>query len=284
MSQVMQNMQKRKLGGAIYILPNLLTTGNLFFGFFSIIKTLQDQFAMAAFALFIAGIFDILDGRIARLTNATSEFGVQYDSLCDLMSFGLAPAFLMYQYGLNQFGRVGWIACFIFLACGALRLARFNVQSSIGKASGDFVGLPIPMSALTIACYVAFLEDLKVEGASSNFIARFIYRFSQDVFWADLILIISCFFLAIAMVSNFPYRSHKTFHIQGVKPFRMLAIFVLCIGLAASWPEFFGVLITFGYAVSGPGAWLLGWRKMHDDDEIFTPHSEGGSLMEPHDD
>src|SRR5688572_14859116 len=107
---------RRKLGGAIYILPNLITTGNLFFGFFSIVKGLQGNFLWASGAILLAAIFDVLDGRVARMTNSQSEFGVQYDSLCDLISFGAAPALLMYKAGLSEAGRLGWIVCFMFLA------------------------------------------------------------------------------------------------------------------------------------------------------------------------
>ena len=159
-NQVNQESRPRRLGGAVYILPNLITTGNLFFGFFSIIKSMNGQFGWAAAAIFLAAIFDVLDGRVARLTKGTSEFGVQYDSLCDCVSFGVAPAFLMYQFGLLELGRMGWVACFMFMACGTLRLARFNVLSAIGKASGDFTGLPIPMAAITVASFISLMVDL----------------------------------------------------------------------------------------------------------------------------
>ena len=117
---------------------------------------MQFGWAVAVFSLLH---LDVLDGRVARLTRSTSEFGVQYDSLCDLVSFGLAPAF-MYQFGLSDAGRIGWIVCFVFLACGALRLARFNVKSSIGKAEDDFTGLPIPMAASVPAVFVALIVAL----------------------------------------------------------------------------------------------------------------------------
>jgi CDP-diacylglycerol--serine O-phosphatidyltransferase len=146
----------------------LITTGNLFFGFFSIVKSLQGDFAWASVAILLAAIFDVLDGRVARMTKSTSEFGVQYDSLCDLMSFGLAPALLMYQAGLQHAGRLGWIICFMFLAAGALRLARFNVQSSIGKASGDFTGLPIPMAAAVVACFFGWTSKSRRMNSKSS--------------------------------------------------------------------------------------------------------------------
>ncbi|MES2745838.1 MAG: CDP-diacylglycerol--serine O-phosphatidyltransferase, partial [Bdellovibrionota bacterium] len=216
---------RRRLGGAIYILPNLITTGNLFFGFFSIVKSLQGDFAWAAMAIVLAAIFDVLDGRVARMTNTQSEFGVQYDSLCDLISFGLAPALLMHQAGLKDAGRLGWIICFMFLAAGALRLARFNVQSSIGKASGDFTGLPIPMAAGVIATFVAFWQDF--EGQSNEY--QILYWIEQTLKNPDFRLWffgIAGFCLAVAMVANVPFRSHKTLKFGGIKPFRLLVLAV----------------------------------------------------------
>lgn len=269
----MRNPIKRpKLGGAVYVLPNLFTTGNLFFGFFSIVKGLQQDFAWAASAILLAAIFDVLDGRIARLTKGTSEFGVQYDSLCDLVSFGLAPAFLMYQYGLHEFGRIGWIVCFLFLACGALRLARFNVQSSVGKASGDFTGLPIPMAAGGVACFVALMVDLKSpHGTSKVWLAKL---FNPDALSAEIQSQILLFLgpaLALMMVSNIAYRSHKALHISSIKPFKLLVSLVVLLGLIAYQPELSGFLLTFLYAVSGPFEWAAGWKKPTDDDDIFEP-------------
>lgn len=269
----MRNPIKRpKLGGAVYILPNLITTGNLFFGFFSIVKGLQLDFAWSASAILLAAVFDVLDGRIARLTKGTSEFGVQYDSLCDLVSFGLAPAFLMYQYGLQDFGRIGWIICFLFLACGALRLARFNVQSSVGKASGDFTGLPIPMAAGVVACFVALMVDLKSShGTSRLWLARF---FSPDSLTHGLqtqFLAVLGPLLAFMMVSNLAYRSHKALHISSIKPFKLLVGLVGLLGLIAYQPELSGFTLTFLYALSGPFEWAAGWKKATDDDDIFEP-------------
>lgn len=263
---------KKKLGGAVYILPNMFTTGNLFFGFFSIIKSLQGDFEWASWAILLATVFDMLDGRVARLTGGTSEFGVQYDSLCDLVSFGVAPAFLMYQAGLDGLGRIGWIICFMFLACGALRLARFNVQSSIGKASGDFIGLPIPMAAAVIACFVGVWASFEVKDNDFPF-AQIIFDVlnSSDVRVA--FFSVSGVGLALAMVTNVPYRSHKTIQLNGVKPFKMLVLSVLLIGLVASRPALFGFILFTGYAVSGPLEWLFGWTKAVDDDDIFEPSS-----------
>lgn len=267
---------RRKLGGAIYILPNLITTGNLFFGFFSIVKGLQGNFLWASGAILLAAIFDVLDGRVARMTNSQSEFGVQYDSLCDLISFGAAPALLMYKAGLSEAGRFGWIVCFMFLACGALRLARFNVQSSIGKASGDFTGLPIPMAAGVVACFVALWMEFQTKPTDFQLLF-WIESVIQDAMFRQWFFGITGLLLAMAMVTNIPYRSHKTLNIRGIKPFRLLVLAVGMVALIATQPEIFGFMIFFGYALSGPLEWLFGWTKIVDDDDIFE-QSEQGSI------
>ncbi|MGZ3570120.1 MAG: CDP-diacylglycerol--serine O-phosphatidyltransferase, partial [Thermodesulfobacteriota bacterium] len=127
----------------IYILPNLFTTGNLFCGFWAIVSVFHEKFEYAAYAILLATVFDALDGKVARLSGAMSKFGVQYDSLADLISFGVAPALLAFAWALRPYGRFGWLAAFLFVVCGALRLARFNVQSSSGEVK-YFKGLPIP--------------------------------------------------------------------------------------------------------------------------------------------
>jgi CDP-diacylglycerol--serine O-phosphatidyltransferase len=277
----MSVLKRPKLGGAVYILPNLLTTGNLFYGFYSIVKSLQGDYQWAAAAIVLATIFDILDGRVARLTGGSSEFGVQYDSLCDLISFGLAPSILMYNFGLNVFGRIGWIFCFLYLACGALRLARFNVQSSIGKSSGDFTGLPIPMAALVVASFVATLTDLKETGAKDFwFIQDYLLQLLETRFHNFALAVIAPV-LAIAMVSNIAYRSHKVIKISFVKPFKLLVLLVIVLGFFAYQPQLFGLVFSLTYAFSGLFEWLIGWKKAHDDDEIFQPFGEDDSVMEP---
>ena len=257
----------KRLGGAVYILPNLITTGNIFFGFFSIIKGLQGQFLWAASAILLAAVFDVLDGRVARLTGGTSEFGVQYDSLCDLVSFGLAPAFLMYQTGLSEMGRIGWIACFLFLACGALRLARFNVQTSIGKASGDFTGLPIPMAAGFIASFVVAKLDILAMNSANWFWVMAKNWVSGE---AHLyLLLVAGPFLGVLMVSNVNFRSHKSLRLSGINPFKILVIAVALVALVAIYPEVLGFLFFAGYALSGPLEFILGGKKAVEDDEIF---------------
>jgi CDP-diacylglycerol--serine O-phosphatidyltransferase len=276
-----RTLKGRRLGGAVYVLPNLITTGNLFFGFFSIVKSLQGDFRWAGAAILLATVFDVLDGRIARLTGGTSEFGVQYDSLCDLVSFGVAPAFLSYQFGLFEFGRIGWVFCFFFLACGALRLARFNVLSSIGKSSGDFTGLPIPMAAAVTATFVLLVTEARGNVEESAKVIGFVFEAVKSQKVAENFLVIACPVLAFLMVSNFSYRSHKVIKISTVKPFRLLVGGVFLAALVAYLPEFVGFLLCFLYALSGPFEWILGWKKPVDDDEIFTPHGFDESVMEP---
>ena len=268
--QVVQENRPRRLGGAVYILPNLITTGNLFFGFYSIVKSLNGQFGWAAAAIFLAAIFDILDGRVARLTKGTSEFGVQYDSLCDCVSFGVAPAFLMYQYGLLELGRIGWVACFMFMACGTLRLARFNVLSSIGKASGDFTGLPIPMAAITVASFISLMVDLDQRHALGTLMDNSFSNMLVNPDFRKMFLVVLSPILALLMVSNIIYKSHKVLKFRSVKPFRLLVILVMLISFVAYAPELVGFALIFIYVLTGPVAWAVGWTTLTDEDEIFA--------------
>ena len=256
-----------RIGGGIYILPNLITTGNLFFGFFSIVKSMQQDFIWAATAIFVAAIFDILDGRVARLTKGVSDFGVQYDSLCDLVSFGLAPSFLMYQYSLENYGRIGWILCFIYLSCGALRLARFNVQSLVGKSSSDFNGLPIPVAACLIASIVLSREELR------HYTHLSLWKIIQTLIlseqYSSYFFMVTAFGTAFLMVSNITYRSHKSISLTRIKPFHLLAVLVVVMGLVAYQPSIVGFLCFFFYTLMGPLDFVFGLKKLTNDDDIF---------------
>ena len=230
----------------------------------------------------LSGRIDMADGRVARLTKTQSEFGVQLDSLADLITFGLAPAILMFQYGVNTLGRVGWVCCFIYMACGALRLARFNVQSSIGKNNGDFLGLPIPAAAGVIACYVALVEDL----SSIDEMVWFVVQVQKFITYPSVkigFLVLSSIGLALLMVSNVGFRSHKTLKLSGknIRPFKLLAVLVVLIGVIAYHPTFIGFSLFLFYALSGPVEWLLGWKKPKDEDDIFQTIAHGRSIMEP---
>ncbi len=265
------NVSKR-LGGAIYVVPNLITSGNLLFGFLCIYRALQGEFVYASYCIIFAAICDILDGRVARLTKGNSEFGVQYDSLCDLSSFGIAPALLAYLFSLQDLGRLGIMICFFFVACGALRLARFNVQSAIGKASGDFTGLPIPMAALTVATFVIATKNADSSDSSNWFDMIFNYLGSSPVkMYVTLFLVV---FSALMMVSSFRYRSHKTFHFRLLKPFKALVLAVIILIALFYAPGEFGFIFVTLYALSALVDWMLGWKKPVADEEIFVPTPE----------
>ena len=227
----------------IYILPNLFTTGNLFCGFWAIISVFQEKFFFAAVAILLASAFDILDGKVARLSGATSKFGVQYDSLADLVSFGIAPAVLAFSWALRPYGRFGWLAAFLFVVCGALRLARFNVQSTSGEIK-YFKGLPIPaaasMIALTILLYLRLIETGWVK---------------------DIIILIMIWVLAFLMVSNIRYFSLKELDLSKRKPFSLFIFVILSMIVIIMEPT----LMLFGfvllYVFSGPVNMLLAWHK-----------------------
>lgn len=244
----------KKLAIYIYVLPNLMTTGNLFFGFFAIIQALKSNFLYAAYAIVAAAVFDLLDGRLARLTRSTSKFGAEYDSLCDLVSFGVAPAIMLYQWALNPFGRLGWIACFLFATCGALRLARFNVQAGIVEKN-YFQGLPIPMAAGIVASSILAVQDLEME-ASGN-----------------VGLLIMTILLALVMVSNFRYRSFKDLDLKERLPFRYLLLGVGVIVVVALRPEVMLFVLFFGYAVLGAvfGVFKLGKNARRIRPSVYAP-------------
>src|SRR3989338_7782861 len=217
----MDNYKKEREGikKGIYLLPNLCTTANLFCGFYSVVSSLKGEFVTAAWAILLAGIFDFLDGRIARLTHASSEFGIEYDSLVDLASFGLAPGILVYTWALQEFDRIGWLAAFLFFACGALRLARFNVQiDTVEKRY--FQGLPIPVAAYVIATFVIFYD--------------YLYGIPPLKSWLALFLTVV---LALLMVSTLRYYSFKQIDFKGRWSFFALVIIVGIFFLIATEPK-----------------------------------------------
>lgn len=244
----------KKLAIYIYVLPNLMTTGNLFCGFFAIIQALKSNFLYGAYAIVAAAIFDLLDGRLARLTRSTSKFGAEYDSLCDLVSFGVAPGIMLFQWALNPFGRLGWVACFLFVACGALRLARFNVQANIVEKN-YFQGLPIPMAAGIVASSILAFQDLELE-ASGN-----------------VGLLVMTALLAFVMVSNFRYRSFKDLDLKERMPFRYLLLGVGVLVIVALRPEVMLFVLFFGYAVLGAvfGVFKLGKNARKIRPSVYAP-------------
>ena len=235
-------MSDRRRG--IYLLPNLFTTGAMFAGFYALVAAINHQYEPAAIAIFVAMILDGMDGRIARLTNTQSDFGMQYDSLSDLASFGLAPALVMYQWALSEMGKIGWMAAFIYAACGALRLARFNTQAkSIDKRF--FQGLPSPAAAAVIASTIWLATDYGLVDGRNVL-----------VFCLPVTILVG-----ILMVSNIRYHSFKQIDLKGRVPFMFIVFICAVFALIAVQPP----LMLFGmstiYAISGPVLTLLTLRK-----------------------
>jgi CDP-diacylglycerol--serine O-phosphatidyltransferase len=217
----------------IYIVPNFVTTANMFCGFYSIVASIQSDFVTAAWAIVAASVFDMLDGRIARLAKATSQFGVEYDSLSDLISFGVAPSVLLFQWALRPFERLGWLAAFLFLACGALRLARFNINSA-SQPKNYFQGLPIPMAAGTVATFIIFNHTVGWPGEYAT-ISR------------NIMVLILTFGLASLMVSTIRFPSFKELNWRSRASFGYMMVGVLAMILIAVKPEItlFGLLSSY---------------------------------------
>jgi CDP-diacylglycerol--serine O-phosphatidyltransferase len=220
-------------GSPLKIVPSVLTTANLFCGFYGIIAALREDFYQAAIAILIAVVFDGLDGKIARLTKTTSNFGVEYDSLADLLSFGVAPSLILYLWALEPVGRFGWIAAFIFLICGALRLARFNVQ--VGQsATFHFTGLPIPAAAGMVASLILLGKDFITLAEPKPMV----------------ILGVACG-LALLMISNIKYRSFKNIRLKGRHPNQFILLIIPILALILK-PELLIFALFVVYVVSGP--------------------------------
>jgi CDP-diacylglycerol--serine O-phosphatidyltransferase len=228
------------------ILPSLFTTGNLFLGFWSIVKTLDGRFSEAAPLIGGAIILDILDGRIARLTGTQSEFGAQLDSLADAISFGVAPALLAYVWALDLFPRAGWPAAFLFLVCGVMRLARFNVQRHVVDAR-FFVGLPIPAAAGQVAAIVFVFPDRLVER------------------WQVALVLALVVVLAFLMVSTLRYRSFKGFDLRRRRSYISVLGIALLFLMVASHPELSILAVTSVYTVSGPVAFAFSLLRRRDE-------------------
>jgi len=237
-----KHYQLRRRG--IYLLPNLLTTLGLFFGFYAVVAALKGHFDQAAIAIFIGMIFDGLDGRIARMTNTTSAFGAEYDSLSDMVTFGIAPALVAYSWGLYSLGKTGWLVAFIYAAAAALRLARFNTQ--VGHVSKRyFQGLPCPIPAAVIAGMIwTGNTSLEIPGTH-----------------VSIVIAVITTLLALLMVSNIPYYSFKEVDLKGRVPFVMILIFILlCVAIAFDPPPvlFLGFFI---FTLSGPIMYVFRWRR-----------------------
>ncbi len=246
----------------VYILPNLITTGTIFGGLYSAIAVLKGNLEVASWAIIFAMVMDALDGKVARMTGATSSFGVQYDSLCDLVAFGLAPALLAYAWALGRLGRTGWMLAFLYLTCGALRLARFNVQASHGPNTKSFTGLPIPGAAAVVATSYIFTH--KVVSIPSPQVEVLVV--------AAMVL---C--LAILMVSNVPYVAFKEGLFKRRYPFIVLFVVILGVVVVLSEPKVSLWVMAVSYALWGPASWLWGKKagKVPQPGEMKAEKREG---------
>jgi CDP-diacylglycerol--serine O-phosphatidyltransferase len=259
---------RRNLRRGIYVFPTSLTVLNLFFGFRSIINctwALQaitsgrgdramHYFEVACISLFIAAIFDTFDGLIARALGATSEFGKEYDSLADVVTFGAAPAILVYAWGLRVLGNLGGGIAFLFLVAGSLRLARFNVMT--GKTDHRyFVGLPIPAGALTIAAIVNYAPAPVTDR-----------RFA-------LVMLLVTAAAAFAMVSPVRYRSQKGLSLQKERSLMYFLVFTVIVAIASKWPKEFCFVLAIGYLTSGPlmRLWAIAFPSRKTPEELLTP-------------
>lgn len=223
----------------VFLLPNLLTLGALFAGFYAVIAGMSGNFNEAGWAILIAGVLDGLDGRIARLTNTQSAFGAEFDSLSDMVSFGMAPALIMFSWAFEPLGQVGWAASFIYMSCAALRLARFNVQlGTVDKRF--FVGLASPLAAglVTFVPWVAFKYGLEV---------------TPMVSYLAVVLTV---FAGLLMISNYRYFSFKELHFKGTVPYMVFILAVVLLAVIAQNPHEVLLSMCVVYAASGPVGWV----------------------------
>ena len=230
---------------SIYLLPNVFTTANLFAGFYAVVQAINGRFEIAAIAIFVAMIFDGMDGRVARLTNTQSAFGEQYDSPSDMTSFGIAPALVMYQWVLQDLGRWGWLAAFIYVVGAALRLARFNTNIAVVDKR-FFQGLPSPAAAALLAGFIWIAVDNRLQMSLST------------IAWCAFVVTV---YAGIAMVTNTPFYSGKSFALGHSVPFWVMLVLVAVFVFVSSDPPLmlFGLFVIYG--LSGWGIMLWRWRR-----------------------
>ncbi len=238
-------MDLRRRG--IYLLPNLFTTAALFAGFYAIVQAMNNKFEYASVAIFIAMVLDGLDGRVARLTHTQSEFGAEYDSLSDMVSFGVAPSLIAYEWALKGLGKWGWFAAFIYCAGTALRLARFNTNIEVIDKN-NFQGLPSPAAAALVASFVWVMLDNHFTG--------------EEVRWYACALTT---FAGITMVSNLKYYSFKSINMRKSVPFIVIFLFALFFIFISVDPPSILFLLFLGYCLSGYVMGLLEWRRRGKD-------------------
>jgi CDP-diacylglycerol--serine O-phosphatidyltransferase len=225
----------------IYVLPNLFTLAALFGGFYAIVMAMNQRFEMAAIGIFCAMVLDSLDGRVARMTNTQSAFGEQMDSLADMVSFGAAPALIAYEWALRGIGRWGWVAAFVYCACAALRLARFNVNTAVVDKR-FFQGLPSPAAAALVVGFIWLVNDMGYAGA--------------DVVWFMFAL---CLYAGLTMVTNLPFYSFKDLQMKKSVPFAVIVLLVLVIAAINIEPHAMLMIVFAVYGLSGYA--LYAWRR-----------------------
>lgn len=238
-TEIDATVPKRRKG--IYVLPNLFTLAALFGGFYAIVMAMNGRFDLAAIGIFCAMVLDSLDGRVARMTNTQSAFGEQMDSLSDMVSFGAAPALIAYEWALRDLGRWGWFAAFVYCACAALRLARFNVNTAVVDKR-YFQGLPSPAAAALIAGFIALCTDLGLKGPS--------------LAWPMFVLAL---YAGLTMVTNVPFYSFKDVSMKRSVPFVVIVLIALAIAVVNIDPPtvIFGMFVVYGLS----GYAVYGWRK-----------------------
>jgi CDP-diacylglycerol--serine O-phosphatidyltransferase len=238
----------------IYLLPNAFTTAALFSGFFAIVQAMNLRFDAAVYAIFASAVLDSLDGRVARLTKTQSDFGAEYDSLADMVSFGAAPALIIYEWSLRGLGRWGWVAAFVYVAGAALRLARFNTNLGVVDKR-YFQGIPSPAAAGLVVGFVWVFDDLRYLGS--------------DLAWPSWIVTI---YAGLTMVSNSPFYSFKTINLKKSVPFSVLVLIVLIVGVASSDLPMWLFVMLMAYGLSGHVLWI--WQRIRRDRDPPQPQPQ----------
>ncbi|MDB4470763.1 CDP-diacylglycerol--serine O-phosphatidyltransferase [Deltaproteobacteria bacterium] len=244
--------KRENLRKGVYVLPNLITSASMFAGFYVIIASTDGNFVSAAWFILLSAILDGLDGKVARMTGTTSKFGVELDSLADVIAFGVAPGVLMYTWALKPFGKLGWLAAFLYVVCGALRLARFNVQVETVE-SKRFIGLPIPAAACIVSTCVLLFYELGGTGTIKK---------------VSVVMLV--FFLAYLMISNVKYLSLKDPDLFKRQPFMMLVAAIIILMVIVAKPEVMLFIIGMVYMVSGPVGYLFNRKKGKVVDDTAT--------------
>ncbi len=246
----------RRFKRGAYLLPTLFTVGNLFCGYSAVVASFRGRFEMAAFLILSAAVLDALDGRVARMTGSTSEFGRELDSLADAVSFGVAPSVMIFAWGLEPLVRFGWLASFLFVACGIIRLARFNIRS--GKPDKRyFIGLPVPVAGLLLAACVLVSPS------------------GPEAHWMQACVLALVVILSLLMVSRLRYRSFKDLNLRGRVPSFVVVGVVLGFVAVASHPPLVVLVLGLLYVLSGliPRAWLQRQDERRSD-AMFTESAE----------